>query len=440
MVTDLRTKLSYKKSPIVLLLIFIWVLVVCFVSVDFYRETAYDRKLQENYLHQFNLRVADVHSRGDNIDSYINSQHWDGKPITFTLVDLNGSIIYSSAGELGDTSNISTRGEFIDAKKTGLGYWVGPIGAADSDFQLFCATKVDDYVFRSSQPYSLSFNRIVESTGLFVIFIIGVTILMSILGFLMMRRLRQSLDVIEQEHESSLHHHRETIRIKRQLTSNINHELKTPISAIHGYLETIIQNPEIDPKIRTQFLEKSLQQSNRLIGLLKDVSEVAKMEEGNISYQMEPLKVKAIIEENIASAALEVADKGIRIKSTISDKVEVIGNEYLVRSIFGNLIDNAVAYSGARDIFIRLLKVENGMCYFAVSDNGIGVDPQHLPHLFERFYRVDNGRSRKIGGTGLGLAIVKNAVQIHGGTISVANRERGGLEFIFSIKGNIRTL
>jgi len=111
----------------------------------------------------------------------------------------------------------------------------------------------------------------------------------------------------------------------------------------------------------------------------------------------------------------------------------VYGNEDLLRSIFVNLIDNSFAYSGGRDIFIDYLGKECGAYMFSFSDNGIGVEEDHLPHLFERFYRVDKGRSRKMGGTGLGLSIVKNSVLIHGGHIEVRNRVDGGLEFVFSI-------
>ena len=102
--------------------------------------------------------------------------------------------------------------------------------------------------------------------------------------------------------------------------------------------------------------------------------------------------------------------------------------------MFRNLADNAAAYSGGRDIFIRLADDTPKECTIVFADNGIGIGEEHLPHIFERFYRIDKGRSRKQGGTGLGLAIVKNAVMIHGGTITARNRERGGLEFVFTLK------
>ena len=102
--------------------------------------------------------------------------------------------------------------------------------------------------------------------------------------------------------------------------------------------------------------------------------------------------------------------------------------------MFRNLADNAAAYSGGRDIFIRLVEDTPEECTILFADNGIGIGEEHLPHIFERFYRIDKGRSRKQGGTGLGLAIVKNAVAIHGGTITARNRDRGGLEFVFTLK------
>ena len=114
--------------------------------------------------------------------------------------------------------------------------------------------------------------------------------------------------------------------------------------------------------------------------------------------------------------------------------MEVRGRASLLSAICRTLADNAAAFSGGRDLYIRLTDDTAESCTILLADNGIGVEEEHLPHLFERFYRVDKGRSRKLGGTGLGLAIVRNAVAFHGGTISVRNREGGGLEFRFTLR------
>lgn len=141
-----------------------------------------------------------------------------------------------------------------------------------------------------------------------------------------------------------------------------------------------------------------------------------------------------LIAEVADEMALKPAEQRLRVNVDVPKRVEVVGNPALLSSIFRNLADNAAAYSGGRDIYIRLLDDTPEECSLLFADNGIGVGEEHLPHLFERFYRVDKGRSRKLGGTGLGLSIVKNAVMIHGGTITARNRERGGLEFRFSLK------
>jgi len=158
------------------------------------------------------------------------------------------------------------------------------------------------------------------------------------------------------------------------------------------------------------------------------------MDEASQLISREPVVLNEIIAEVAADMQLLPPERRMRVNCDLPARMEIEGNPALVASIFRNLADNAAAYSGGRDIFIRLADEDPGQYTLLFADNGIGVDEQHLPHLFERFYRVDKGRSRKIGGTGLGLSIVKNAVLLHGGTIAVRNREQGGLEFRFTLR------
>ena len=158
------------------------------------------------------------------------------------------------------------------------------------------------------------------------------------------------------------------------------------------------------------------------------------MDEASQLIQKERVVLNDLIAEVTADMELKPADQRLRVNIDFPQQVEIVGSPSLLTSIFRNLADNAAAYSGGRDIFIRLLDDSPEQYTLQFSDNGIGVEEQHLPHIFERFYRIDKGRSRKLGGTGLGLAIVKNAVMMHGGTISVRNSERGGLEFTFTLR------
>ena len=158
------------------------------------------------------------------------------------------------------------------------------------------------------------------------------------------------------------------------------------------------------------------------------------MDEASQLILRERVVLNDLIAEVTADMELKPADQRLRVNIDFPQQVEIVGSPSLLASIFRNLADNAAAYSGGRDIFIRLLDDSPEQYTLEFSDNGIGVEEEHLPHIFERFYRIDKGRSRKLGGTGLGLAIVKNAVMMHGGTISVRNSERGGLEFTFTLR------
>ena len=180
--------------------------------------------------------------------------------------------------------------------------------------------------------------------------------------------------------------------------------------------------------------EPAAQQVERLRHLLADVSTITRMDEASQLFQREPVVLNELIEEVVADMELRPEDQRLRVHVDFPKRVEVFGSASLLSSIFRNLADNAAAYSGGRDLYIRLTDDTAESCTILLADNGIGVEEEHLPHLFERFYRVDKGRSRKLGGTGLGLAIVRNAVAFHGGTISVRNREGGGLEFRFTLR------
>ncbi len=226
----------------------------------------------------------------------------------------------------------------------------------------------------------------------------------------------------------------EQIRLKRQLTQNIAHELKTPVSSIQAYLETIVDNENLPDGKRQLFLERCYAQSNRLSRLLRDISALTRMDEATNMIEMERVDISLLVANIVNEVSLELEEKQITVVNSLKHRIQVRGNYSLLYSIFRNLMDNAIAYAGTNiHIHISCFREDEHFYYFSFADTGIGVPIEHLSRLFERFYRVDKGRSRKLGGTGLGLAIVKNAVIIHGGTISAKNNSGGGLEFIFTL-------
>jgi len=226
----------------------------------------------------------------------------------------------------------------------------------------------------------------------------------------------------------------EQVRLKRQLTQNIAHELKTPVSSIQGYLETIVNNENIPREKINVFLERCYAQSNRLSRLLRDISVLTRMDEAANMIDMERIDISVLVNSIINEVSLELDERSITVIDSLKKNIQIKGNYSLLYSIFRNLMDNAIAYAGTNiQININCFREDENFYYFSFADTGIGVSPEHLNRLFERFYRVDKGRSRKLGGTGLGLAIVKNAVIIHGGNISAKNNQGGGLEFVFTL-------
>jgi len=233
-------------------------------------------------------------------------------------------------------------------------------------------------------------------------------------------------DISVQEHENEL---------KRHLTQNISHELKTPVSSILGYMESILENPNLDPLRQRFFVERSFQQAQRLSALLQDISTLNKMDEAKRLFEKEPSNLYDVVSDVLKDVNLQIEQKECTTINKVMSDCEIQGNRSLLYSIFRNLIDNALAYGGEKlTIEINCYREDEQFYYFSFSDNGIGVAEEHLSRLFERFYRVDKGRSRKVGGTGLGLAIVKNAVLFHRGNISAKNVPGGGLRFIFSLR------
>lgn len=236
-------------------------------------------------------------------------------------------------------------------------------------------------------------------------------------------------DISRQEEES---------RMKRQLTQNVSHELKTPVSSIQGYLETILSNPDLSPDKRQFFLERCYSQSTRLTGLLRDISVLNRLDEASEMFDLTEVNITKLIAEIQKECSQDMEEKHITSEIILPGDPTVVGNNSLLYSIFRNLYDNAIAYAGENiKISVNCYKEDPKYYYFSFSDNGVGIPEEHINRIFERFYRVDKGRSRKIGGTGLGLSIVKNGVNFHKGQISAKSSPGKGVTFFFTLKKNL---
>lgn len=228
---------------------------------------------------------------------------------------------------------------------------------------------------------------------------------------------------------------RQKSKLKKQMTSNIAHELRTPVTSIRGYLETLIACPDMNPEKKQEFIEKAYNQTLRLSELITDMALISKMEEKSAKFQKEDIDIFDVSNEVFEEFGERLVANRVKVENLLEPGTVLTGNKTLVYTILKNLVENSLKYAGT-DITIHLecySSIEK-YCYLTYYDTGSGVPQEHLDQIFERFYRIEEGRTREVGGSGLGLSIVKNAVKFHGGDIRAINRQWGGLQFFFSLR------
>ncbi len=228
----------------------------------------------------------------------------------------------------------------------------------------------------------------------------------------------------------------ETTRLlKQEMTNNIAHELRTPVSSIRGYLETLLQQEDIDAQTQHTFIKRSYRQTLKLSELIRDISLITKIEEAPGLFTEEKIDLMKLLRELQQEFAASLAANHIHFEMDVPEGLSVKGNRTLIYSIFRNLIENSIAYAGQNiTIKVHCYNENQTHYFFSFSDTGKGVPEGHLPKIFNRFYRIDEGRTRDSGGSGLGLSIVKNAILFHHGEVVAKNRKNGGLEFLFTLQ------
>ena len=392
------------------------------------REKQYKSDFLSAQLQLYNRNLLYQVDEGLQLQQYIDSHEKPFEELRITIVSLNGAVVYDNKISLDSLNNHRYRPEIEEAIKKGSGYHIGRHSESDGRLYFYSATKGERAIVRTAIPYSSDLKELLKADWTFLVLMILLSVFVSILSYFASRRLGRTIEKmnkIRQEQEKN--------KLKRHLTNNINHELKTPVASIQICLETLLSGVELSDEKRVELIERCYVNNARLRNLLNDVSLITRMEDGSQLISKEPVVLNDIIGE--IHKELDVVSEGekMTLHTDFKDIVTVCGNLSLIGSIFRNLTENAIAYSGGKNIYITLLANDADSCTISFEDDGRGVDPQKLHRLFERFYRIDKGRSRQIGGTGLGLSIVKHAVQFHGGNITVTNRPGGGLKFVFTL-------
>ena len=432
---DSEIKVSYHRRVLIFFLGFLWAIVICFIGFQYMREKQYKSDFLSAQLQLYNRNLLYQVDEGLQLQQYIDSHEKPFEELRITIVSLNGAVVYDNKISLDSLNNHRYRPEIEEAIKKGSGYHIGRHSESDGRLYFYSATKGERAIVRTAIPYSSDLKELLKADWSFLVLMILLSIFVSILSYFASRRLGRTIEKmnkIRQEQEKN--------KLKRQLTNNINHELKTPVASIQICLETLLSGVELSDEKRVELIERCYVNNARLRNLLNDVSLITRMEDGSLLISKEPVVLNDIIGE--IHKELDVVSEGekMTLHTDFKDIITVCGNLSLIGSIFRNLTENAIAYSGGKNIYITLLANDADSCTISFEDDGRGVDPKKLHRLFERFYRIDKGRSRQIGGTGLGLSIVKHAVQFHGGNITVTNRPGGGLKFVFTLSKRIRTL
>ncbi|MBP8822454.1 MAG: sensor histidine kinase [Flavobacteriales bacterium] len=226
---------------------------------------------------------------------------------------------------------------------------------------------------------------------------------------------------------------RERERFRREFIGNLAHELRTPAFSIQGYILTLLEGGLEDPKVNRIFLQRASDGTDRMIRIIEDLDVISNLESGVIAVKAGRMELKALVDEMIDGLRTRAAARAIRLHDGIQDEVWVLADHDRLAQVFQNLLGNAVHYGReGGNCTVQVFDIGKEVLV-EVADDGPGIAAEHLPRLFERFYRVGQSRARNEGGSGLGLAIVKHLVEAHGGTIAVKSTEGEGTAFSFTL-------
>jgi signal transduction histidine kinase len=397
-----------------------------------------------------------------------NNTPYDSIPlpseVIFTVLDTNFTVLY-------DNSDVDLAGkqllveELELAKKYGSGTLLREATFLDGHY-IFYATRRPHIYLRTAELCTEEISTNVKSEQHYIYLIAIMFIVLAVVIFYITRRLSKPIKALQQFVDIVNSNDKDYSRIefsndefgdvgrriieifdryeqtkfyKEQMSHNVAHELKTPVTAIRAYLETILDMPQVERETVKKFVEKAYSQSLRLTSLINDVSMLNKLDERSDSFVVEEVVLSQCINEVLTEMEYKLVANNVTFTSLISANLRLNGCYTLIYSLFKNLIDNSIEHGG-KNITITLSAGINQIAGdggyridFTYTNNGRGIPQETLPRLFERFYRIDEGRTRKTGGCGLGLAIVNNAVLFHRGEILADNLPEGGVVFKFHL-------
>jgi signal transduction histidine kinase len=351
-----------------------------------------------------------------------------------TLVGRGGDVVYDNELTTNTLGNHSGRPEIVAAAASGRGTAIRRSESSGKDYLYYARDRGGEFVVRVALPYDIEVRSLLKPDNAFLYFVVALFVVG--LGFIVYlgRYFGASVKRLREREAKE-----KTRRLKHEMTGNIAHELRTPVTSIRGFLEIVLGN-ELDETRRRQYLQRAYSQTRTLSALISDMSLLARIDEKQGAFEFAEINAAGLLEKVRSDVSRGLVEKNTGWSVDMAPGLVFRGNESLLYSVFRNLTDNVIAHAG-EGVEIRITAAivdgERGkgrMARVSFADTGRGIDDdKHLERIFERFYRVDQGRTRDTGGSGLGLSIVKNTVALHGGTISVRRNTPSGLEFVLML-------
>jgi Signal transduction histidine kinase len=464
-------KLRYQYRLFIYFAIVLIIMVAGFSIYIIQREKAHNLKAMQSELISYNTMVHHAMARDVPCDSISFQEN-----VRLTIIDTAGNVIYDNGGkERVYSDNHINRPEIVRARIGNSGTSLRRSRTLKEEY-LYYAQKYPNMYIRTALTYKTEvLPKINEDRkhliGIVTLFISLVVFLIYITkklskplasfnafvnalnspnkDFSKIKFTNDEFGVVGKKIINTFEQLEETKKYKQQMTQNIAHELKTPITGIKAYLETIQHDANMSHEQMMHFIDKAYSQTLRLASLINNVSTLNKIEEATDKFNIENINLLNCLKDITDEIGYKLSSNNIVFRHNINPSYNINGNYFLIYYLFKNLIDNSIEHAGAnitinldckRNI-IKNISSENEetqnetLVYtFSYTDNGKGIPEESIPRIFERFYRVEKGRSRKNGGSGLGLAIVKNAVLFHRGNITVNNLPEGGIIFNFTLQ------
>lgn len=480
-----RIKISFNTKIFILVVIVLGICEGAFLAFQYSRERQYRQDQLNAQLMILNYQLLNHYGAGT-----VNVEEWERmvdlpiKMLRMSIFDLDGNVLFDTNGE----DSISNALELPELKMAiesdnHKGFSVHETASPYDDFYYYAALKSGDLIARTGAlEYGVGVSEFMQIDRTFVwyailtyVVILYCSYIITLRNGLTLKRLtifaqkaeggekiydaevfpnnelgniahnivllymKLQRTIADRDRKAALamKEEQEKTRIKKELTNNINHELKTPVSAISLELDTLIMRKEqLSDAQRDMLISRCKANSDRLLGMIQDILLLNRLEDGATVIQREILSLRDVADEVMESVQAKADAVGMTLDVKLSEPMMMLGNASLLASIFRNLVTNSIAYSGASRFYIRLQAEDDAGYRLIVGDNGSGIPPEHLEHLFDWFYRIENGRSRLKGGSGMGLAIVKNSAKFHHGDITVRNVPSGGLEFTLTLSKN----